>query len=301
MTEAIVRPPTLEEMASFYRVYQTGIPNVDSLSYDGFSRWWNRSKILGDLLALWRVAAVGDEMVGVAINMVLDSYGWGAIWELVVSPEWRRKGIGTSLAQESEHALLERNPALTHFAMAVKVHNPAAIPFAERLGYGIQALVLRLDGSVDKTNFTKTLEVKIPRLEDIPLIMHLTPDTYWGLRDYRMIEFSLRGGNCHLMTEPASNLIVGFVRYEYDHDYPDSTVISFSYRQSYGQDVVDAALNHVKTKKAILWVQSKHEEILDHLYAKGFHRAEAEFLARKRVKGLTTAARDLDKVGQVLI
>lgn len=292
MIETVVRPPTLEEMSSFYRVYQTGVPNVDSLTYDGFSRWWNRSKILGGLLALWRVAAVEDELVGVSISMVLDSYGWGAIWELVVGPEWRRKGIGTRLAQESEHALLERNPALTHFAMAVKLQNPVAIPFAERLGYGIQALVLRLDGSVDKQTFIRTLEVKIPRLEDIPLIMHLTPDTYWGLRDYRMIEFSLRGGNCHLIAEPTSNLIVGFVRYEYDHDYPDSTVISFSYRQGYGKDVVDAALNQVKTKKAILWVQSKHEEILDHLYAKGFLRAAAEFLARKRVKGLSEILSD---------
>lgn len=292
MIETIVRPPTLEEMSSFYRVYQTGVPNVDSLTYDGFSRWWNRSKILGDLLALWRVAAVEDELVGVSISTVLDSYGWGAIWELVVDPEWRRKGIGTRLAQDSEHALLERNPALTHFAMALKLQNPAAIPFAERLGYGIQSLVLRLDGPTEDKTFAKALDVKIPRLEDIPLIMHLTPDTYWGLRDYRMIEFSLRGGNCYLMTEPTNNLVVGFARYEHDHDYPDATVISFSYRQGYGQDVVDAALNGVKTPKAILWVQAKHEEILDHLYAKGFHRADAEFLARKRIKGLSQILAD---------
>jgi ribosomal protein S18 acetylase RimI-like enzyme len=282
--EAIVRPPTLNEMPSFYRVYATGVPNVDSLTYDGFSRWWNRSKVFGDLQALWRVASIDDQIVGVAINMILDSFGWGAIWELAVVPEWRRKGIGRRLVQESEHALLERNPNLTHFTIGVKLDNPAAIPFTEHMGYGIQSLVLRLDGTVENKTFTSSLDVKIPRLDDIPLIMHLTPDTYWGLRDYRMIEFSLRGGNCYLMTEPASNMIVGFARFEYDHDFPDATVISFSYRQGYGRAVVDAALNEVTTKKAILWVEVKHETILDHLYAKGFERTEAEFLARKRAK-----------------
>ncbi|MFW9958003.1 MAG: GNAT family N-acetyltransferase [Candidatus Odinarchaeota archaeon] len=285
MTEASIRPPTLEEKSSFYQVYQTGVPYVDALTYDGFSRWWNRSKVLGDLLALWKVATVEDEIVGVAINMILDSFGWGAIWELVVAPEWRRKGIGTHLVQESENALLERNQNLTHFAMGVKLHNPFAIPFTEHLGYGIQSLVLRLDGTVENKTFSNNLDVKIPRLDDIPLIMHLTPDTYWGMRDYRKIEFSLRGGNCYLMTEPASNMIVGFVRFEYDHDFPDATVISFSYRQGYGRAVVDAALNEVTTRKAILWVEVKHEIILDHLYAEGFERTEAEFLARKRVKG----------------
>lgn len=285
MAEAVIRSPTLDEKSSFYQVYMMGVPNVDALTYDGFSRWWNRSKVLGDLIALWRVATIDEKIVGVAINMILDSFGWGAIWELVVAPEWRRKGIGTSLVQQSEHALLEKNRNLTHFTMGVKVHNPAAIPFAEKLGYGIQSLVLRLDGPVVNRTFSNTLDIKIPRLEDIPLIMHLTPDTYWGLRDYRMIEFALRGGNCYLMTDPESNLVVGFARFEYDHDYPDATVISFSYRQGYGQDVVNAALNEVSTKNAILWVQVKHEDILDHLYALGFNKTESEFLARKRVKG----------------
>jgi ribosomal protein S18 acetylase RimI-like enzyme len=285
LIEPTIRPPALDEISPFYRVYLTGVPDVDSLTYDGFSRWWNRSKVLGELQSLWRVAIIDDQIVGVAINMILDSFGWGAIWELVVAPEWKRKGIGTLLVQESERALLQRNPNLTHFAIGVKLHNPAAIPFTERLGYGIQSLVLRLDGEVENKTFTSDLEVKIPRLDDIPLIMHLTPDTYWGLRDYRMIEFSLRGGNCYLMTEPASNMIVGFARFEYDLDFPDATVISFSYRQGFGTDVVDAALSEVTTKNAIFWVEVKHEIILDHLYAEGFLRTEAEFLARKRAKG----------------
>ena len=78
-------------------------------------------------------------------------------------------------------------------------------------------------------------------------------------------------------------MVVGFVRLEHDQDQQDSTVISFSYRDGYGVEVVDAALNEVATKKAIFWVLDKHEDILDHFYAEGFQRAEAELLARKRV------------------
>jgi ribosomal protein S18 acetylase RimI-like enzyme len=284
MIETIVRPPRLEERSSFYQVYGTGMPNVDPLTFDGFSRWWNRSKVQGDLPTLWRVAAVQDRIVGVAINAVLDSLGWGAIWELVVDQEWRNKGIGASLVQESERALLKRNPNLTHFVVGVKMHNPRAIPFIERLGYGIQSLVLRLDGEATPTLPERTLDVNIARLDDIPTLLHLCPDTYWGHRDHRMLEYSIRGGNCYVMRERSSNMVVGFVRLEYDNDQIDSTVISFSYRPGYSVEVVDAALNEVATKKAIFWVQDRHEDILDHFYAEGFRRTEAEFLARKRVK-----------------
>jgi ribosomal protein S18 acetylase RimI-like enzyme len=284
MTETIIRPPKLEERTSFYKVYGTGMPNVDSLTFDRFSRWWNRSKVQGDLPALWRVAAVDDQIVGIAINAVLDSLSWGAIWELVVDQEWRSKGIGTSLVHESEQALLAKSPNLTHFVIGVKMHNPRAIPFIERLGYGIQSLVLRLDGDATPTLPEANLDVNIARLDDIPILLHLVPDTYWGHRDHKMLEYSIRGGNCYVMRERSSNMAVGFVRLEYDSDQADSTVISFSYRPGYGIDVVDAALNEVATKKAIFWAQDRHEEILDHFYAEGFRRAEAELLARKRVK-----------------
>ena len=284
MTETVVRPPTLEERSSFYEVYGTGMPSVDPLTFDGFSRWWNRSKVQGDLPNLWRVAVVKDKIVGVAINAVLDSLGWGAIWELVVDKNWRNKGIGTTLLQESEQALLKQNPNLTHFVIGVKLRNPRAIPFVERLGYGIQSLVLRLDGEATSTLKESDLEVNIARLDDIPTLLHLNPDTYWGHRDHKMLEYSIRGGNCYVMREKSSHMVVGFVRLEYDQEQQDSTVISFSYRDGYGVEVVDAALNEVASKKAIFWVQDKHEDILDHFYAEGFQRAEAELLARKRVR-----------------
>ena len=284
MTETIVRPPTLEERSSFYEVYGTGIPNVDSLTFDAFSRWWNRSKIQGDLLNLWRVAVVKDKIVGVAINAALDSLGWGAIWELVVDKDWRNKGIGTTLLQESEQALLKRNANLTHFVIGVKLRNARAISFVERLGYGIQSLVLRLDGNAASTLKESDLEVNIARLDDIPTLLHLNPDNYWGPRDHNTLEYSIRGGNSYVMREKSSHMVVGFVRLEYDQEQQDSTVISFSYRDGYGVEVVDAALNEVKTKNAIFWVQDRHEDILDHFYAKGFQRVEAELLARKRVR-----------------
>ncbi len=286
MTETIVRPPRLEERGSFYQVYDTGVPNVDQLTFDGFSRWWNRSKVQGDLPTLWRVAVVKDKIVGVAINAVLDSLRWGAIWELVVDQEWRNKGIGTSLVQESERALLKRNPNLTHFVVGVKMHNPRAIPFIERLGYGIQSLVLRLDGDAIATLPERNLDVNIARLDDISTLLHLIPDTYWGHRDHNMLEFSIRGGNCYVMRERSSNTVVGFVRLEYDQEHEDSTVITFSYKPGYGVEVVDAAIEEVATKKAIFWVQDRHEDILDHFYAEGFKKAEAEFVARKRVRNI---------------
>lgn len=284
MTETIVRPPKLEERTSFYRVYGTGMPNVDRLTFDGFSRWWNRCKVQGDLPNLWRVAVVENQIVGIAINAVLDSLSWGAIWELVVDEEWRNKGIGTSLVHESEKALLERNPNLTHFVLGVKMHNPRAIPFIERLGYGIQSLVIRLDGNAATTLPEQTLDVNIARLDDIPTLLHLVPDNYWGQRDHKMLEYSIRGGNSYVLKERSSNMVVGFVRLEYDPDQIDSTVITFSYRPGYGIRVIDAALNEVATRKAIFWVQDRHEDILDHFYAEGFQRTEAEFVARKRVK-----------------
>ena len=284
MIETIVRPPRYEERTSFYKVYGTGMPSVDSLTFDGFSRWWDRSKVQGDLPTLWRVAAVEDQIVGVAINAVLESLGWGAILELVVDQEWRNKGIGTSLVQESERALLERNPNLTHFVAGVKMHNPRAVQFIEKMEYGIQSLVLRMDGDASRTLPETTLDVRIARLEDIPQLLHLVPDTYWGHRDHKMLEYSIRSGNTYVLRERASNMAVGFVKLEYDQEQVDSTVISFNYSSGYGVEVVDTALREVTTKKAIFWVNDRHDEILDHLYAQGFKRTEAEFLARRRVK-----------------
>ncbi|TFG31344.1 GNAT family N-acetyltransferase [Candidatus Thorarchaeota archaeon] len=286
VTETIVRSPKLDEKTSFYQVYGTGIPNVDSLTFDRFSRWWNRSKVQGDLPNLWRVATVDEQVVGIAINSVLESLGWGAIWELVVDREWRNQGIGTSLVLESEQALLKQNPNLTHFVVGVKVHNPRSIPFVERLGYGIQSLVLRLDGDVPHRLEEQELNVNIARLDDIPTLLHLVPDTYWGHRDHKTLEYSIRGGNCYVMREQSSNMVVGFVRFEYDPDLVDTTIISFSYRQGYGISVIEATLEEVATRRAIFWVQDKHEEILDYLYAEDFQRAEAEFVARKRVRHL---------------
>ncbi|MFW9908922.1 MAG: GNAT family N-acetyltransferase [Candidatus Thorarchaeota archaeon] len=284
MLQPIVRPPKLEEQSVFFSVYGTGIPNVDPLTYDGFTRWWNRSRIQGDLPSLWRVAAIDEQIVGIAINAVLDGLGWGAIWELAVSPDWRSKGIGSKLVQSSEEALLERNTNLTHFVMGVKAHNYRALPFVERMGYGIQGLVLRLDGVYNDKITECALETKIPRLEQIPFLQHLIPDTYWGLNSQTTLEYAIRGGNCYTLTVPDSNMIVGFVRFEVDREIPDSTVITFSYRLGYGRDVINTALCEMSTKNAVFWVQDKHEEIIDHLYSQGFHRVEAEFLARKRVK-----------------
>jgi len=288
LIQATVRPPHTDERSSFFQVYETGVPFVDGITFDGFSRWWNRSRILGDLPSLWRVATVDNQIVGVAINLILGSLGWGAIWELAVAPKWRNQGIGTKLVAESEQALLQRNQSLTHFVIGVKTSNIQALPFIEKLGYGVQSLILKLEGDMNDRKFESNLEVKIPRLEHIPLLLHLNPDTYWDQRDHRNLEYSIRGGHCYVLADNQTNMLVGFFRFEYDHEYSDSTVVSFSYRDGYGKDVINAALNEVTTRRAIVWVQDRHEEILDHLYFEGFKRVDAEFLAKKRVHPLPT-------------
>jgi ribosomal protein S18 acetylase RimI-like enzyme len=283
MTETIVRPPRLEERAPFFQIYETGLPNVDPLTFDGFSRWWNRSKVRGDLETLWRVAVADDSVVGVAINATLDSLGWGLIWELAVSPEWRNKGVGTSLVLESERALLDRNPNLTHFSVGIKVHNTRAVPFWERLGYGIQGLVLELEGPPDVPTAERRLELRIARLEDIPVLLHLIPDTSWGSHDQGSLEYSIRGGNCYTLIERDTSAIVGFVRFDHDGNDADSTTVTLSYREGFGRDVIDSALAEIETASVIVGLQDSHEEIIDHLYANGFRRVEAEYLAKKRV------------------
>lgn len=127
------------------------------------------------------------------------------------------------------------------------------------------------------------MELRIARLEDIPVLLHLVPDTSWGSQDQGSLEYSIRGGNCYTVIERDTNAIVGFVRFDHSEAAAESTTVTFSYRRGFGRRVVDSSLAEVETDKAIVGVQDSHEEIIDHLYASGFRRIEAEYLAKKRV------------------
>ncbi|MGV9168713.1 MAG: GNAT family N-acetyltransferase [Promethearchaeia archaeon] len=277
-----IRPPKNGEKTAAYGVYETGFPDFE-MSFEGFSRSWDRCKISGDLEKLWKVAIVDEEVVGVAINLMLRNLGWGAIWEIAVDPKMRNQGIGTQIVEESEKTFLELNPAITHFAIAPKTHRTKAISFVEGLGYGIQSLILQLQGPADTTAAEFNLDVGIARLEHIPLFTYLEPDTYWGYRDRVTWEYTIRGGECYALSEPESNMVVGFTQIIPNQSTKGTTTVSFSYKEGYGRDVIKGAMCEVETEQVVFWIQDIHQEILDYLYAEGFERKDSEFLAKKRV------------------
>ncbi len=284
MNDIIVRPPKDNEKTEFYEVYKTGIPDVSDISFATFARWWNRSLVNGDLKSLWRVAEVEGKIVGVTINLMITTLGMGVIWELAVSPEFRKKGVGRAIVEESEQAFIEHSSNVTHHAIALKTDSLDAVEFIETLDYGIQSLILRLDGPALGDPSDSELQVELAKLDHVPLLIHLEPDTYWGNRDPVSWEYAIRGGTCYVMTEPETSSIVGFIQLETDSNLKDCTVVSFAFKQGYGKEVVRKAHCEIQSKKVVFWVEDKHDDILDYLYASGYKRTEAEFLAKKRAK-----------------
>jgi ribosomal protein S18 acetylase RimI-like enzyme len=88
----------------------------------------------------WLAAREGDDLVGIA--RVLDDGGLHAsLWDLIVRPDRRRRGIGSDLAR----AALERCGDRRLVAL---VSTPAAVPFFASLGFvaeshGHKAMYLR--------------------------------------------------------------------------------------------------------------------------------------------------------------
>lgn len=281
-----IRAPRETEREQVFQVYQTGLPNVDRISYEVFLKWWARSEENSALGSMWRVAAVNNKIVGVAINFPSERLHWGVIWELAVAPDWRSKGVGQALVQESQKIMFTRNPRISHFALGVKTHNLRALPFYERLGYSVRALVIDLKGP---SHFCESGECRLEPAKEshVPQLVELRPDGWWSHRDEADWRRVIHASEAYTVRMRKKKDIVGFLRFETDFEFEDSTVVSFCYLDGNGLDVIQSASNHAATGNLTFWVQDSHQEILEYLYDHSFQRVGSEYVLLQKA-GLHT-------------
>jgi len=272
-----IRAPRPDEKEQVFQVYLTGLPNVDRISFEEFLKWWDRSEENKTLGSMWRVAAVDNEIVGVSVNFELGRLRWGVIWELAVAQEWRNKGIGQALVQESQKLMLMRNPGLSYFALGVKTHNLQALPFYERLGYRVHALVIDLRGP---SRFSESGEFRLEPAEEkhVPRLIRLIPDICWSHRDENNWRRVIQAPGAFIVRMRKKKDIVGFLRFETDFEFKDSTVVNFAYLDGHGLDVIQSASHHAATGNLTFWVQDSHQEILEYLYDRAFQRVDSEYV-----------------------
>jgi GNAT superfamily N-acetyltransferase len=100
----------------------------------------------------WRIEAASHRSTWIAARMpdgdlagivrLLDDGGlYASVWDLLVRPDWRRRGVGTRLVQMALEACRDRR-------LVVLVSTPMARPLFDRLGFdteshGHAALYLR--------------------------------------------------------------------------------------------------------------------------------------------------------------
>jgi ribosomal-protein-alanine N-acetyltransferase len=283
MTEdIIIRVPDNAERKRFYEVYRTGLPGVDDISEERFNQWWTQSQESGLFDKLWRVAVLNDEVVGVVINVVKEELSCGFVWELAVAPEHRGEGIGSRLISHSEKCLLEHFPSINSLGIGVKTENYRALGLYEKLGYGMHFVVLRLQGQ--KWSSAPREELSFRRAESsmVDSLLDLDPDAYWDSRDRKSwLQFLKDEDQVAVLKD---GTIVGFVRLVLEEGKPPITEILFHARRGYGESVLDACMELVKTEIVEVQVQDSHQEIIESLYGKGFRRMESEFLLRKKAR-----------------
>ena len=281
-TRTIIRAPMAEDKERFYQVYNTGLPNVDEIAPDRFSKWWETSTNNGDLEKLWRVAVLENQIVGVVINAISEPLKWGMVWELAVIPKHRNQGIGTRLIKESERLLLKNGGGITHFAIGVKTDNARAFSLYEKLGYGVQFLVLRLRGKVWKPEKALPVLVHDADVRYAGRLSRLVSNAYWSTRTKDTWRRLISMGDWRVLTTRNESKIIGAVSLSEDKK-TGSTEVSFSAERGFGISVLDAASHLVKTKRIDLWVQDDHQDILEYVYCRGLKRIDSEYLLKKPI------------------
>jgi ribosomal protein S18 acetylase RimI-like enzyme len=96
---------------------------------------WNRDFTVANMEATIRHAYLvvtawsGDEMVG-TLTVLSDGMNYATIDDVVVHPDWRRRGIGTGLLQQALNSLGHIQPD------RIRLHAiPGVEPFYARLGF----------------------------------------------------------------------------------------------------------------------------------------------------------------------
>jgi ribosomal protein S18 acetylase RimI-like enzyme len=278
-----IRTPLDEEKKRFYEVYNTGLPDVDEMTYERFSKSWDANRERGDFEKFWRIAVVDNEIVGVVINYVIEPLKWGMVWELAVVPEHRDKGIGTKLIAESERLLLKSETQITDFAIGVKTHNSRAISLYERLGYDIRFLIVRLRGNTWQTAPTQLLAVRDAENKDAVKLSRLVPDAYWDTSNTNDWKRRILEGGCHVLLTQDDQKTVGIVGVPEVKKESTSTEIAFGIKPGFGKAVLGTAVTLVKTKQVDIWLQDSHQDLIDYAYGRGLKRVESEYLMRKPV------------------
>jgi len=280
----VIRIPKDDEIKTFYDIYCTGLPGVDKITFDKLKKWWTRSKEQGTFEKLWRVAEINGKLVGIIINVVNKALKWGMIWELSVLPEWRSKGIGKELVQESEKLLLEYDNKISYYALGLKTHNDKALPFYERLGYNIHFIVTHLQKKVEREMKNFNIIFHEPNLNHLPDLLNLIPDAYWNQHTTKTWKNIIKEKDGFVAIDKKTQKVVGYIDLGLSDHLEQSTELGFHCLQGYGSSIILAALKLVKTENLDLWVQDNHQDILATLFNKGFRRIESEYLMKKVIK-----------------
>jgi len=122
--EATIRPFKREDLAAIQRIERLSFRReaYPAELFLAYHTWYPKTFL---------VAQLEDKVIGYAIGRVVEERG--EVISIAVLPEFRRKGIGTSLwralREEFQRALVKE------VRLHVRVSNEAAINFYQRLGF----------------------------------------------------------------------------------------------------------------------------------------------------------------------